>query len=293
MGNEMLTTRELSELLRLNEKKVYQLVRDGNVPRVRIAGKWLFPRNHVLRWIDENVQRERDIFIVGSDDVLLARLLAMYSRENLPEALAFYAPVGSAAGVQALVQGKCQACCVHILDLATGEYNIPYLKTHLGDHHLAVITLWHRRKGMIVKAGNPLGIRSIGDLSAGGVRFIGRNRGSGTAVLLEYLSREAGLGESERPREIGTADSHMDTAMKVFFGEADCGLGIEYVAHPLGLDFIPLKDERFDLVIPGELLSTAPMKRFIGCLDPSSLSRLTRNIPGYDVREAGKIIYSQ
>lgn len=291
--SEMLTTKELSELLRLNEKKVYQLVRDGNVPRVRIAGKWLFPRNHVMRWIDENVERERDISIAGSDDVLLSRLLALYSRENLPEALAFYAPVGSIAGVHALVQGKCQACCLHILDLETGEYNIPYVKRHLGDHHLAVITLWRRKQGLIVKAGNPLGIRSIRDLSAEGVRFIGRNRGSGTAVLFDYLVRQEGLEDRDRPRETGTVDSHMETAMKVFFGEADCGLGIEYVTRPLALEFVPLKDERFDLVIPGELLATAPMKRFIEFLEPSSLSKLTRNVPGYDVREAGKIIYSQ
>ncbi|MDD5475642.1 MAG: helix-turn-helix transcriptional regulator [Syntrophales bacterium] len=291
--NEMLTTRELAELLRLNEKKVYQLVRDGNVPRVRIAGKWLFPRNHVMRWIDENVERERDIMVVGSDDVLLSRLLAMYSRENLPEALAFYAPVGSIAGVQALVRGKCQACCMHILDMETGDYNIPYVKGHLGDHSISVITLWHRTQGLIVKKGNPLGIRSIRDLAENDVRFIGRNKGSGTAVLFDYLLREERLGVEIRPREVGIVDTHMEAAMKVFFGEADCGLGIEYAARHLGLEFIPIKDERFDLVIPGELMSTAPMKHFISYLEPSSLSRLTRNMSGYDVSEAGKIIYSQ
>ncbi|MCK9230378.1 MAG: helix-turn-helix transcriptional regulator [Syntrophales bacterium] len=291
--NEMLTTKELSEMLRLNEKKVYQLVRDGNVPRVRIAGKWLFPRNHITRWIDENVERERDISIAGSDDVLLSRLLARYSRENLPEALAFYAPVGSIAGIHALVQGKCQACCAHILDLETGEYNIPYVKRHLGDHHLSVIALWRRKQGLIVKAGNPKGIKGIRDLAAEDVRFVGRNKESGTAVLFEYLVRQEGLNDNNRPRNTGTVDSHMETAMTVFFEEADCGLGIEYVTHPLGLEFIPLKDERFDLVIPGELVATAPMKRFIEFLEPSSLSKLTRNIPGYDVREAGKIIYSQ
>ena len=81
--DEMLTTRELAQLLRLNEKKVYQLVRDGTVPRVCIAGKSLFPRNHVMRWIDENIQRQKDILIVGSDDVLLSQLLSAYSRENI------------------------------------------------------------------------------------------------------------------------------------------------------------------------------------------------------------------
>lgn len=290
---EMLTTKELAELLRLNEKKVYQLVRDGNVPRVRIAGKWLFPRNHVMRWIDENVEGERDICVAGSDDVLLARLLSMYSRENNPEAVAFYAALGSIGGVQALVHGKCQACCVHILDMDTGEYNIPYVKRHLGERSVTVITLWHRTQGLIVKKGNPLGIKNMRDILSPDLRFVGRGKGSGTRVLFEYLLRKLERGSGEQPREVDVVDSHMETAMKVFFGEADCGLGIEYVARPLGLDFVPLKDERFDLVIPGELLATAPLKRFIDYLEPSSLSRLTKNIPGYDVSAAGTIVYSQ
>ena len=96
---ELLTTRELADLLRLNEKKVYQLVREGGIPHVRITGKWLFPKWHVLRWLEENVQREKDMLIVGSDDILLGRLLAIYSREKFPEALAYYSPVGSLKGI--------------------------------------------------------------------------------------------------------------------------------------------------------------------------------------------------
>lgn len=92
---ELLTTRELADFLRLNEKKVYELIRDGNIPHVKIAGKWLFPKDHVLRWIDENVHRERDILIAGSDDILFSRLLSLCSGENFPESLIFYAPVGS------------------------------------------------------------------------------------------------------------------------------------------------------------------------------------------------------
>jgi putative molybdopterin biosynthesis protein len=290
--DDMLTTRELAAFLRLNEKKVYQLVRDGTVPRVRIAGKWLFPRNHVMRWIDENVQRQKDILIVGSDDVLLTRLLSVYSQENIPESIAYYAPVGSAKGVEALAKGKCQACSTHILDMETGEYNLPYLRRAMADQKYRVVNLWYRKQGLIVRKGNPLGLKGMRDGAEKGVRFAGRNQGSGTRVLSEYLLREAGLDGTAGLKMIGPVDTHMEAALKVFFDEADAALGIEYVSHPLGLDFVPLKDERLDLVIPLELWATYHIKRFIEQLAPATVTKIVRNLPGYDLKDTGKVIFS-
>ncbi|MBN1380195.1 MAG: helix-turn-helix transcriptional regulator [Deltaproteobacteria bacterium] len=290
--DEMLTTKELAGLLRLNEKKIYQLVRDGTVPRVRIAGKWLFPRNHVMRWIDENVQRQKDILIVGSDDILLARLLSLYSHENIPESIAYYSPVGSAKGIEALAKGKCQACSTHILDVESGDYNLPYLRRVLADQKYIVVNLWYRRQGLIIQRGNPLGIKSIHDCIERKVRFAGRNIGSGTQVLTEYLVRKEGPDEKAGLKVVSTCDTHMEVALKVFFNEADAGLGIEYVTRHLGLDFIPLKDERLDLVVPKELWSTFYIKHFIEYLNPSIVTKLSRNLPGYDLKETGKTIFS-
>jgi len=290
--DEMLTTRELAQLLRLNEKKVYQLVRDGTVPRVRVMGKWLFPRNHVMRWIDENVQRQKDILIVGSDDILLSQLLSAYSRENISESIAYYAPVGSLKGIEALLHGKCQACAAHILDMETGDYNLPYLQRTLAGRKYCVFNLSHRKQGLIVKKGNPLGLRGMRDCSEKGVRFAGRNIGSGTQVLLDYLLRQDGLEEKNGIKITGTSDTHMEVASKVFFDEADAGLGIEYVTHPLGLDFIPLKDERLDLVIPQELWATFYIKRFIDYLKPATVTKISQNLPGYDLKDTGKLIFS-
>ncbi len=289
--NEMLTTRELAELLRLNEKKVYELVRDGTVPHVRIAGKWLFPRSHVMRWIDENVEREKDLHIVGSDDFLLTRLLSLYSRENIPESCAYYASIGSIEGVQALSQGKGQACCAHILDAETGEYNLPFIRRVMSDQHYVITNLWYRKQGLIVKKGNPLGIKNMEDVAAKKARFVARNKGSGTRILFEYLTGQKDLAE-EMFRPVSTVDTHLEVALKVLFDEADTGLGIEYVTHPLGLDFIPLKDERFDLVAPRELWLTRTMKRFKECLDPDRIRKISKNLPGYDLKDTGKVIFS-
>lgn len=289
--NDLLTTKELADLLRLNEKKVYQLVREGGVPHVRIAGKWLFPRNHVMRWIDERVQREKDLLIVGSDDILLARLLSFYSQENFPESQAFYSSVGSLKGIQALEKKKGQACCAHLLDMETGEYNLPILEKILSPQKYVVINLWNRSQGLIVKKGNPLGIKGLEGVIEKKAKFVNRNEGSGTRVLLEYLLREYGLDQRKIANYSDEVDTHLEVALKVFFNEADVGLGIEYVTHPLNLDFIPLKEEKFDLVVPKELWLTSVMKGFVTYIDSAKIHRLSSNLPGYDLKDTGKIVF--
>jgi len=288
---EMLTTKELAELLRLNEKKVYQLIKEGGVPHVRISGKWLFPKGHVMRWIDERVQRERDIYMVGSDDILLARLLALYSRERFPQSLTFYSSIGSMRGIEALVHKKGHTCCVHLLDLETGEYNLPYLNRHLSSQSYTVVNLCYRRQGLLVQKGNPLGIKGLEDVVKKGLRFINRNEGSGTRLLLQYLLNEKGLAGKEMVGFADAVDTHLEVALKVLFNEADAGLGIEYVAHLLPLNFIPLREERFDLVIPKELWPTQIMQGFLSYVDPAVIQRVAHTLPGYNLKDTGKVIF--
>jgi putative molybdopterin biosynthesis protein len=288
---EMLTTKELAELLRLNEKKVYQLIKEGGIPHVRIAGKWLFPKGHIMRWIDERVQRERDIYMVGSDDILLARLLALYSRERFPHSLTFYSSVGSMRGIEALTHKKGHACCVHLLDTETGEYNLPFLNRQLASQRYIVVNLCYRRQGLLVQKGNPLGIKGLEDVVKKGLRFINRNEGSGTRLLLEYLMNEKGLAGKEMVGFADAVDTHLEVALKVLCNEADAGLGIEYVAHLLPLDFIPLQEERFDLVIPKELWPTQIMQGFLSYVDPAVIQRIAHALPGYNLKDTGKVIF--
>ncbi len=288
---ELMTTRELADFLRLNEKKVYQLIRDGNIPHVKIAGKWLFPKAHVLRWIDENVQRERDIQIIGSDDILLGRLLSLYSGENFPGSIMFYSSIGSLKGIEALSLKKGQACCIHLLDMETGEYNLPILNRMLSPQKYVVVNLWHRTQGLIVKKGNPHAIKGIGDVLSKDVRFVNRNEGSGTRVLIEYLMRQSGVTEKSINGFSDTEDSHLAVALKVFLNEADVGMGIEYVTHLVPLDFIPLQEERFDLVVPKELWPTSIMQQFISYIRPEKIAAVSRNLPGYNLVETGKILF--
>jgi len=289
--DKLLTTKELAEFLRLNEKKVYQLVRDGGIPHVRITGKWLFPKWHVHRWIEENVQREKDILIAGSDDVLLGRLLASYSQEGFPESLAFYSPVGSLKGIDCLLQNKAQACCIHLFDGETGEYNLPFLRRLMSSRPYIVINLWYRSQGLIVKKGNPLGIHSLEDVARKKARLINRNKGSGTRLLLEYLLGRKGLKAKDLLGFSDEVDTHLEVAFRVFFEDADVGLGIEYVTHLLSLDFVPLQEEQFDLVVPKELWPTKAMKEFVAHIHPAGIQGLSHSLPGYNLRDTGKVLF--
>ncbi len=287
---KLLTTRELAQLLRLNEKKVYQLVREGSIPHVRITGKWLFPKWHVLRWIEEKVQREEDILIAGSDDILFGRLLTAYSQERFPRSLVFYSPVGSVKGIQCLSQHKAQACCIHLLDVETGAYNLPFLRRHLAEEYV-VVNLWYREQGLIVKKGNPLGIRGLEDVANSKARFVNRNRGSGTRILVEHLLTQLGVHETDVVGFADEVDTHLEVGLRIFFGEADVGLGIAYVCHLLSLDFIPLKEERFDLVIPKGLWPTQLMRQFVDSINPDTIRRLSRALPGYGLQDTGKVLF--
>jgi len=277
-------------LLRLNEKKVYQLVREGGLPHVRIAGKWLFPKKHIFRWIDENVRRQEDILIAGSDDVLLGRVLASYSGERFPTSLVFYSPVGSLRGIECLRRYKAQACCVHLFDEETGQYNIPFLERLLPSVGYVVVNLWYRSQGLIVRKGNPLGLRGLEDVVKKKARFVNRNRGSGTRFLLEYLLKLRGLQKSDLAGFEDETDSHLEVAFRVFFGEADVGLGIEYVTHLVPLDFIPLQEERFDLVVASELWPTKALKGFMEYINPAGIRNLSRSLPGYRLDDTGKVL---
>lgn len=283
---ELLTTKEVARLLRLNEKKVYQLVNSGQIPHVRIAGKWLFPKREIQGWLKERTERAKDLFLAGSDDPVLGKFLRDYSHAKGLESLAFYSAVGSEGGLRALREGKVHGCCCHLLDPESGQYNLPFVRRFLPDGSYAVVTLWHRRQGLLVRRGNPLGIKGLRELAEKKARFVNRNRGAGTRLLFDMLLAQEGLSPDDIKGYTHEASSHLEVGIKVLLGEGDVGLGVEYIAHLLSLDFIPLKEERFDLVFSEEVWGTKKVKEFLAFLSSEALEPP----PGYSFKETGKVI---
>ena len=230
---------------------------------------------------------ERTIFCIGSHDLtldLLAQFLSRHGRRLSS------ANVGSQGGLIALQRGEAHLAGSHLLDPETGEYNLPYLPRYLPGVPVRLTALVGREQGLLVKSGNPLGIHSLVDLVRPGLRFVNRQRGAGTRLLLDYHLKLNELPSDEILGYNQEEYTHLGVAAAVASGRADCGLGIAAAAQALELDFIPLFQERYDLVVPkifadGPLL--APLWEIIA---GSEFRQAVARMPGYDVSVMGKVI---
>lgn len=288
---KLLTTREVAAFLKINEKKVYRLIQEGRIPCTRIVGKWLFPREQINRWLEEQTELAKNILVAGSDDPLLLSLIEEFNRIHFPRHLIFHAALGSKRGLLSLAAGKSQIAGVHLFHPPTGEYNLPYAAVHLHAKSYLVVNLSYRRQGLLVAKGNPLGIKGVSDLVRRDVRFINRNEGSGTRYIFDYQLAKESLSPSQINGYQDEKVTHMETGLAILKDDADVGVGIEYVADLLGLYFIPLAEERFDLVTLKDGFGAHPIKDFFSLLEPEKLTLKAEMFRGYDFRHSGETIY--
>ncbi len=230
---------------------------------------------------------EHTIVAIGSHDLTLD-LIAQFLAEK--GARLSSANVGSQGGLVALRRGEAHLAGSHLLDPKTGEYNLRYIKQYLPDIPVVVVALVGREQGLIVPRGNPLQLRSLGDLVGSGVRFVNRQRGAGTRVLLDYELGKCAL----RPQDIRGYEheeyTHLAVAAAVASGLCDCGLGIAAAAKALGLDFVSLFKERYDLIIPGEHYDSPRLRPIRDLLQDENFRRAVATLPGYDVSQMGKVV---
>jgi putative molybdopterin biosynthesis protein len=290
---EIMSARDLSKYVKINEKKIYELVRECKVPSMKIGGTIAFVKELIDRWILENTEGEPQLFLAGSDDILLSNVIDAYNSayDSLRRGIVFYAPVGSINGLKALKAKKATMASVHILNSAKNENDFSYLDKYLGQDDFVVVHLFLREQGIIVQKGNPKGIKSFRHIAEKDATFISRNQGSGTRLLLDYLLNEARIDPmSIKGYEI-EADSHLQVGLSVLKGASDAGFGVQYVAHMLGLGFVPLFKERFDLVIPRERYYNSHIKAFLSFIEQCSLIHNARDYKGYDTAKTGEIVY--
>ncbi len=249
--SDMMTTREVAAYLRIKERKVYDLVKEGRIPCRRVTGKWLFPRSLIDAWLAGRtipqdavkVNTQRPPVVAGSHDPLLEWCL----RES-GCGLAMLAG-GSLDGLARFAAGEVLVCGLHLFDPSGGGYNLGAVRDRLALDGLVLLEWAWREQGLVLAEGNPLGIGSLADLAKKRARIVLRQSEAGSRVLFEHLLNEAGitlarLSVLERP-----ARSESDLALAVLDGRADAGLAIAEVARQHRLHFLPLHRERYDLVL--------------------------------------------
>jgi len=200
------------------------------------------------------------------------------------------ANVGSQAGLIALKRGECHLAGSHLLDPKTGEYNLMAIQQYLPGLPLVVIALVGRIQGLIVPSGNPKKIFTLNDLVRSDVSFINRQRGAGTRLLLDYHLQQIGVAPQAVQGYNQEEFTHLAVAAAVVSGRADVGLGIAAAAKALDLDFVPLFQERYDLIIPQEFYSQPLMAPLLDLLSDKRFKNVVAQMPGYDVSPMGQII---
>ena len=304
MSDEMMNTKEAAKYLGIHEKQVYALIKSKKIPSTRVTGKWVFPKKLIDDWIDSSAKggleqarqkskRIEGAFLAsGSNDPILD-MLHTYMRKSYPEFYIFSANIGSTDGLKALNMGYTDIAWSHLLDPKSGEYNIPFLSNYLPNVKPVVVNLFHRDLGFVVAPKNPLRIRGFEDLAKKEVRLINRQKGSGTRVLLDHHLKRLRISTSNingYEREVYT---HFEVGLSILSKEADVGIATVAVSKLLGLPFIPITQECFDMILDQSTFFKKGIQAFIEVLNSEGFRNRVARLGNYDFKSSGKILYSK
>jgi putative molybdopterin biosynthesis protein len=198
---------------------------------------------------------------------------------------------GSLGGLIALAEGKADLAGCHLWDENSGDYNIPFIRRVLPGRRTALITLAHRRLGLILPPGNPAGVRSLDDLTRPDLTFANRQPGAGTRVWLDVNLKKLGISKSQIQGYQNELLTHSDLARAIAEGQADVGLGLEASARAFGLDFIFQVSERYDLAIPAECFDHSGIAAVRAWLDSRKARSALARLAGYDTHQTGRVTW--
>jgi putative molybdopterin biosynthesis protein len=225
---------------------------------------------------------------IGSDDPVLD-LLARFLIEAHPEIQFSASRVGSLAGLMALGEGRAHIAGLHLLDVESGEYNVPFVKHLMPEERVLLVHLAEREQGLMVARGNPRRIRSLKDLTRRHVQLVNRQRGAGTRLFLFHRLRQARIDPQAIAGFARELPTHNAVAAAVAAGRADVGPGIRAAAEAWGLDFISLGHERYDLAIPRATFESPRLRAFLEVMHAGPFRQAAAALSGYDVSRLGTI----
>jgi putative molybdopterin biosynthesis protein len=272
---QMLSTKEVAKFLGINEKMVYTLISEKGLPASKVTGKWIFPRHLVEQWVESSTVNypqnhkvlppyEGLLVIAGSNDILLEKTLSLFNQRHSGH-LAVFGNLGSVGGIGALRRSLCHMATSHLLQENGDEYNFDFLKRQF-DRMPVVVNFCKRDQGIILQKGNPKHINAVKDLGKSGVRIVNRSLATGTRLLFDRELKQAGVAGERIAGYEQEVSRHMDVGLEILSGRADAGPGIRPVASLLGLDFLFLRQERYDLLVTRERFFDQGIQYFLSLL---------------------------
>ena len=288
---DFLTTREVATLLRIKERKVYDLVARQQIPCVKATGKLLFQRNAIEAWLASSQlgpQTHTDIanapdVLLGSHDPLLEWAITA-SGSNIASQFG-----GSAAGLDRFAEGAGSATGLHIFASDSGTWNVSEVARRFSGEHVALIGFCWRERGLILRKESASNVGSLKDLID--KRLVERQRGTGSQILLEALMRNDRLSAADLTFST-LAHTETEAASCVFEGLADAALGLQALAEKYQLAFIPLIRERFDLLVNRRSWFEPPLQKFAQFCRGSEFRKRALSLPGYDASAYGEVHFN-
>jgi putative molybdopterin biosynthesis protein len=292
--NEFLTTREVAALLRVKERKVYDLVAEDALPVRRVTGKLLFPRIEIEKWIagDNGVRATGAVLSIGETRPRIVGgghdpLLEWALRESRSGLAAFFD--GALDGLTRMAENGCLAAGLHIPESRGEEWNVAAAKKQFGAEPVVLIEWAKRRRGLMFREGgaSPTKLSEIGDM-----RFQSRQPEAGSELILSMLLEREGLSRQKLRCVSAVERTETDLAAAVAAGRADVGLGVEAAARQFNLSFAPLVAERFDLLVWRKDYFDPPFQRLLRFCASDAFRARAETLGGYDVADLGVVHFN-
>lgn len=235
---------------------------------------------------------ERTVLCTGSHDLTID-VLGDELKRNFPGARIAASNVGSLGGLTAIQRGETHIAGTHLLDQATGRYNIPDIQRSIPKTPVVLIHLVRRQQGLLAPQGNPKNITELKDLARTDIKFVNRQPGSGTRVLLDYELKKLQLSPQAIRGYEREEFTHMGVAVAIASGLADVGLGVRSAANALGLEFIPVSEEEYDLLIRRSFFDSESGANLLQVIRSATFRKAVEALGGYDANGSGEMVYQQ
>ena len=243
----------------------------------------------MVRLLSEEHRLRNTLVVIGSHDPLLDELSDML-HSDAPELYMSSAHVGSMGGIMAVRRGEAHAAGIHLLDTETGVYNLSFLKKYFPNGGVKLLRCVGRQQGLMLPKGNPMGIRSFADIARPGLRYVNRQKGSGTRILMDYLCAKEGVDPAAVYGYEREELTHTSVAVQIAGGSADAGLGIYSAASLYDLDFLPICIEEYDLLVPDSAWDTPMVQRLVELLQSEKFRARIEAMGGYTLDRPGTLI---